>query len=454
MQLASEHGVSRSRVAREASNSVASLRLYDGALRTLEDLTDRETSMGVVTNLPGWLVTPLVQATGIAGYFAAIVTPRAGVPAKPKPHGILRALQEMGREGDVHTWMVGDGVADAAAAEGGWCAFRLGVLRIRNGNTGARGDGTAPFRGRAWSMKFLYKIHSGYDGFRPAVIPQRMETGTTPTRMAPLHRYSGERLGVLGLLPRAASFRKRRLREGYRGPDVDLAAGEVSLRVREHGTERPITPCEISRRVANVVAPRYRQVFVWPEQWTVEPECGLAACKSRQCDDCATWAGLPLIKVGHARAPRRLRWTRYDDVVSAHWIVPSRCYETRIAAAVLKATRRFYDFKLGELAYAYPFARSMFEQLRRRELLDFDCVVPIPLSPDKAQNWGETPDARVGQGTRQAVGGADARHSATRGQGIEAKNASRGVHDHRVRTQVLQCASRRGFAGCGESASC
>ena len=116
VQLASERRVSRSRVAREASNSVASLRLYDGTLRTLEDLTDRATSMGVVTNLPGWLVTPLVQTTGIAGYFEAIVTPRAGVPAKPKPHGILRALHEMGREADAHTWLVGDGVADAVAA--------------------------------------------------------------------------------------------------------------------------------------------------------------------------------------------------------------------------------------------------------------------------------------------------------------------------------------------------
>ena len=116
VQLATERGVSRSRLARETSNSVASLRLYDGALRTLDDLRDRATSMGVVTNLPGWLVTPLVQATGIAGYFEAIVTPRAGVPAKPKPHGILRALQKMDREADVHTWLVGDGVADAAAA--------------------------------------------------------------------------------------------------------------------------------------------------------------------------------------------------------------------------------------------------------------------------------------------------------------------------------------------------
>ena len=123
VHLATERGVSRSRLARAAGNSAASLRLYDDALRTLDELTDRATPMSVVTNLPGWLVMPLVQATGIAGYFEAIVTPRAGVPAKPKPHGILRALQEMGREADVHTWLVGDGVADAAAARAAGVRF-------------------------------------------------------------------------------------------------------------------------------------------------------------------------------------------------------------------------------------------------------------------------------------------------------------------------------------------
>ncbi|MDE0001133.1 MAG: hypothetical protein OXQ29_00365 [Rhodospirillaceae bacterium] len=48
-------------------------------------------------------------------------------------------------------------------------------------------------------------------------------------------------------------------------------------------------------------------------------------------------------------------------------------------------TRRFTDFKIGEMAYAYPFARSIFEQLRLRGLLEFDYIVPIPLSPEKAK---------------------------------------------------------------------
>lgn len=116
-RLASERGVTSYRFDREAGRTAASLRLYDGVLRTLDDLSNLETSIGVVTNLPGRLVETLLQETGIASHLEVIVTPRVGVPAKPKPHGIRRALQEMGREADGRTWMVGDGVVDAEAAK-------------------------------------------------------------------------------------------------------------------------------------------------------------------------------------------------------------------------------------------------------------------------------------------------------------------------------------------------
>ena len=234
-------------------------------------------------------------------------------------------------------------------------------------------------------MKFLYKIHSGYDGFRPAVIRRRMEEGRL--RLGWGHYIDAVEKGWECWVYFHGPHRFENgvyVKEIVDG--VDLGAAEVSLRVREYSTERPITPREISRKVAVVVAPCYRQVFVWPDEWTVAPECGLASCRSRRCDDCTTWAGLPLIEAGHATAPLRLRWSRYEEVVPAHWIVPSRCYETRIARGVWELSSRFTDFKLGEMSYAYPFARSMFEQLRRRDLLEFDHVVPIPLSPDKARN--------------------------------------------------------------------
>ena len=233
-------------------------------------------------------------------------------------------------------------------------------------------------------MKFLYKIHSGYDGFRPAVLPDRMQDRRL--RLGWRHYIDvvekGWECWVYFHGPHR--FENGVYAKGI-VDGIDLEANEVCLRVREFKTDAPITSREISMRVAVVVAPRGRQVFLWPDDWTVAPRCETNACKKRQCGDCETWAKLPLIGEGEATAPRRLVSSRYEDVVPAHWIVPPRCYETRIGAEVRNLTRRFYEFKLGEIAYAFPFALSMFEQLRRRGLLQFDYVVPIPLSPDKVK---------------------------------------------------------------------
>ena len=233
-------------------------------------------------------------------------------------------------------------------------------------------------------MRFLYKIHSGYDGFRPAVLPDRMQG--RKLRLGWRHYIDvvekGWECWVYFHGP-------HRFDNGVYATgivdDIDLDAGAVSLRVREYRTNVPITSRVTSARVAEVVATRYRQVFLRPDDWTIPRHCEPNACKGRKCGDCTTWASLPLIGKGESTTPRRLRWSRFEDVVPAHWIVPSRCYQTRIRPEVQDLTRRFTEFKWGEMSYAYPFALSMFEQLRRRGLLEFDYVVPIPLSPDKVE---------------------------------------------------------------------
>ena len=116
VQLLQQCGTSRNRFAKAAKEGATSLAFYEGVRQTLDELRKRGTSMGVVTNLPGWLVTPITGATGIDEYFDVIVTPRPGVQAKPQPHGIRKALRKMGRE-PVHAWFAGDGAADANAAK-------------------------------------------------------------------------------------------------------------------------------------------------------------------------------------------------------------------------------------------------------------------------------------------------------------------------------------------------
>ena len=128
MRAAKDHGVSKARLARAAREDGASVELYEGVLPTLDELRARGTPIGIVTNLPGWLVQPLLESTGIGEYAVAVATPRPGVPAKPKPHGIRRVLTGMGREADLGTWYVGDAAVDAEAAEAApvrfaWASF-------------------------------------------------------------------------------------------------------------------------------------------------------------------------------------------------------------------------------------------------------------------------------------------------------------------------------------------
>jgi len=45
----------------------------------------------------------------------------------------------------------------------------------------------------------------------------------------------------------------------------------------------------------------------------------------------------------------------------------------------------FYRFKMGISNLAFPLALGIYRALQKRKMLDFDCIVPIPLSPDKAR---------------------------------------------------------------------
>ncbi|MXY32686.1 MAG: HAD family hydrolase, partial [Boseongicola sp. SB0664_bin_43] len=123
VHVAKHRGVSKSRLARAAEERGGAMELYEQVIPTLERLRARGTPLGIVTNLPGWLAGHLLSATGVGEYAAAIATPRAGLAAKPKPHGIRWVLAEIGREADAGVWFVGDGDADAEAAKAALVRF-------------------------------------------------------------------------------------------------------------------------------------------------------------------------------------------------------------------------------------------------------------------------------------------------------------------------------------------
>lgn len=233
-------------------------------------------------------------------------------------------------------------------------------------------------------MRFLYKIYSNYDGFTPECIPLRLredrylELGWT--------RY----LDAVDLGAECwiyfhgrHSFAHGIYVKGFIS-EINHDLGHAMLRVREYSTSEPLTDSDTTARIAARVSTRYRQVFLWPDDWDRVQNCHISACQDRRCERCPRWQALPIIDPTHIKMSPGPYAT---EIVPAYWIVPNRCYlytdHKPLASWTTRITLMFGEFKLGERAYAYPLARGIFEALRRRSRLKFDAIVPIPLSPDK-----------------------------------------------------------------------
>lgn len=98
------------------------------------------------------------------------------------------------------------------------------------------------------------------------------------------------------------------------------------------------------------------------------------------------WNSFRPVAGGAYRAPAEIG---AKAVVPAYWLIPNRCYlyreGKRPSAWIQRVSHMFGELKLGEAAYAYPLALGIFAALKSRDLLEFDAVVPVPLSPDKMQ---------------------------------------------------------------------
>src|SRR5260221_6649522 len=146
-------------------------------------------------------------------------------------------------------------------------------------------------------MRFLYKIHSGYDGFTPKRLASRLE-GDRFLRLG-WTRYvevvePGHEVWLYFHGPHR--FEPGVYVKGF-VTKADLDQQAVWIRVREASLQTPVTDAETTQRVAEVVAPRYRQVFLYPEHWEQAPNCSFSSvadsCRRRLCDDCPNWRSVP-----------------------------------------------------------------------------------------------------------------------------------------------------------------
>jgi len=240
-------------------------------------------------------------------------------------------------------------------------------------------------------VKYVYKIHSGYDGFTPKRIPERMAGKTLRLGWK---RYvdaveAGDEIWIYFHGPHA--FENGVYAKGI-AEDVLYDELAVLLRVTEYTTREPLTDAELSTRIGAVVSTRYQQVFVLPEELDAAPVCTVtttaASCQLRRCASCPTWKSLPTVNRRILKTPHRLTG-KIDRFAPGFWVIPNRSFLYRADRAIRRGVRRsselFSRFKMGEEALAFPLALAMHRALAKAHRLDFDVIVPVPLSPDKAK---------------------------------------------------------------------
>jgi len=89
-------------------------KLFDGTQAVLDHIEQQGLNWGVVTNKPGWLTLPLMQALGLAEHAACIVSGDTTENRKPHPEPMYHACELAGSQA-AECMYVGDAERDIAA---------------------------------------------------------------------------------------------------------------------------------------------------------------------------------------------------------------------------------------------------------------------------------------------------------------------------------------------------
>ena len=130
-------GLSRSQFVKSLTSNADNLQLYEGVVTMLGALVQSGKVLGIVTNLPGTIAEPLIEAKCLRQYFSSVVTVRFGVARKPSPRGITICLAELGILDPTSAIYVGDTESDQIAAysagvQFAWASYGYQDEKIQN----------------------------------------------------------------------------------------------------------------------------------------------------------------------------------------------------------------------------------------------------------------------------------------------------------------------------------
>jgi phosphoglycolate phosphatase len=107
-------------------------RHYPGALEGLAAMRAAGLPLACVTNKAARFTRPLLEATGLAGFFAAVITPEEAGARKPDPAPYRVACRALG-VAPAEAVAIGDSLNDSQSARAAGCRFLLVPYGYREG---------------------------------------------------------------------------------------------------------------------------------------------------------------------------------------------------------------------------------------------------------------------------------------------------------------------------------
>ncbi len=164
--------------------------------------------------------------------------------------------------------------------------------------------------------------------------------------------------------------------------------------------------------------------------------------KAPQSEPCTSWQTIPRIATNHCAWPARLSRT-FNNFSPGIWVIPPRCYwrHNHLSAAIHRGSKLFYRFKSGHSSLAFPLALVMYEVLTQ-QVSDFDCIVPIPLSPDK-QKKGQLNRTRIlAQALARSAPSNSCRRALPKWPNLETTVSIRRLNAGSIRAPISSAAAR------------
>lgn len=234
------------------------------------------------------------------------------------------------------------------------------------------------------NVVYIYMVHGSIDGPQPWCLPEHFwvdDRLVLPWPVRTVAPSAGNEVWVHFSAP-------PRVRDGVyvRGvvESIDHIAADVLVRIQERTIDEPLEDPAVTLTLGRLQPNGYEQVFLLPDERAFVRVFAVGSSspcrRARHCD-------LPIIPAQALAWPPRLSH-HFADFAPAFWVLPAGSFlyglDRDVRSEVEAASDLCLRFKFGEGGLAEALAIGIYEALTARNLVRFDCVTPIPLSPDKA----------------------------------------------------------------------